>query len=53
MSDSLSTTTLITYFQGHQNLTVLIFGIIIIAVSIAIPLRQEFDEADLDQLKEE
>jgi len=52
MGESLGKTTLITYFQGHENLVVLIFGIILIAVSIAIPLRQEFDEADLNQLKE-
>jgi len=52
MGESLGKTTLITYFQGHENLVVLIFGIILIVVSIIIPLRQEFDEVDLNQLKE-
>ena len=52
MGESLGKTTLVTYFQGHENLVVLIFGIVLIAVSIMIPLRQEFDEADLEQIKE-
>jgi hypothetical protein len=29
---------------------ILVFGIILVAVSFAIPLRQEFDEEDLKQL---
>jgi len=53
MGESLGKTTLITYFQRHEDLVVLIFGIILIAVSIVIPLRQEFDEVDLEQLKEQ
>ena len=53
MGESLGKTTLITYFHGHENLVVLVFGIILIAVSIVIPLRQEFDEVDLNQLKEQ
>ncbi len=36
----------------HGALAVLIFGILLVAVSILIPLRQEFDEADWKQLKE-
>ena len=52
MGESLGKTTLVTYFQGHENITVLIFGIFLIVVSIVIPLRQEFDEVDLNQLKE-
>jgi len=52
MGESLGKTTLITYFQGHENLVVLIFGIVLIAVSIVIPLRQEFDEVDLNQIQE-
>jgi len=52
MGESLGKTTLVTYFQGHENLVILIFGIVLIAVSIVIPLRQEFDETDLEQLKE-
>jgi len=53
IGESLGKTTLITYFQGHENLIVLLFGIFLIAVSIAIPLRQEFDEVDLKQLQEQ
>lgn len=52
MGESLGNTTIISYFQGHENLTVLTFGIVLIVVSIVIPLRQEFDEADLVQLEE-
>ncbi|WP_457750157.1 YeeE/YedE thiosulfate transporter family protein [Sulfurimonas sp.] len=52
MGESLGKTTLVSYFHGHENLVVLIFGIILIAVSIIIPLRQEFDEIDLSQLEE-
>jgi len=52
MGESLGKTTLVSYYHGHENLIVLVFGIILIAVSILIPLRQEFDEADLQQLKE-
>ena len=51
MGESLGKTTLVSYFHGHESLSVLVFGIILIAVSIIIPLRQEFDEADLNQLK--
>ncbi len=50
MGESLGTTTLVDIFKGHESLTVLIFGLILIAISIAIPLRQELDEADLEQL---
>jgi len=53
MGESLGKTTLVTYFQGHENLVVLLFGIMLIAVSIAIPLRQELDEVDLNQLQEQ
>ncbi|QOP44500.1 hypothetical protein FJR45_11300 [Sulfurimonas sediminis] len=52
MGESLGKTTLVSYFNGHENLSVFVFGIILIIVSIVIPLRQEFDEADLQQLKE-
>ncbi len=37
-------------FQGHEEMSVLIFGIALVAISILIPLRQEFDEADLKLL---
>jgi len=52
MGESLGKTTLVSYFHGHENLVVLVFGIFLIGVSIIIPLRQEFDEVDLEQLEE-
>ncbi len=52
MGESLGKTTLVSYFHGHENLVVLVFGIFLIVVSIIIPLRQEFDDVDLEQLKE-
>lgn len=51
MGESLGKTTLLTYFNNHQNMTILIFGIGLIIISIVIPLRQELDDADLEQLK--
>lgn len=53
MGESLGKTTLVSYFHGHETLTILIFGAILIIVSIIIPLREEFDEVDLNQLKEQ
>jgi len=50
MGESLGKTTLLTYFHGHETLSILIFGIALIVISIVIPLRQEFDELDLKQL---
>jgi uncharacterized protein len=50
MGPDLGKTTL-TGTQGDAGtVTVLVFGIALIAVSILIPLRQEFDEADLKLL---
>ena len=50
MGESLGKTTLLTYFHGHETLSIFIFGIALIVISIVIPLRQEFDELDLKQL---
>jgi hypothetical protein len=50
MGESLGKPTLVTYFQGHESLVVLIFGLLLVGISIAIPLVEEFDQADLDQL---
>jgi hypothetical protein len=52
IGESLGKTTLTTMFKGHESLTVLLFGIALIIVSIVIPLRQELDEADLEQLND-
>ncbi len=37
-------------FKGHEDLTVLVFGIALVVISILIPKLEEFDEADLEQL---
>ncbi len=52
MGENLGKPTLLEYFEGHETLTILIFGIGLVIISIMIPLRQEFDEADLEKLKE-
>jgi len=39
------------FFKGHEDLTMLIFGITIIIISILIPKLEEFDEVDLAQLE--
>lgn len=52
MGESLGKPTLLEYFKGHEALTILIFGVGLVIISILIPLRQEFDEADLEKLKE-
>jgi uncharacterized membrane protein YedE/YeeE len=52
MGESLGETTLLTYFHGHETLTILIFGVALIVVSIIIPLRQEFDKVDLNLLED-
>lgn len=53
MGESLGKTTLTNLFQGHEELTVLIFGIVLVLISILIPKRELFDEADLSQLPDE
>jgi len=50
MGPSFGKMTLTTLFVGHETLSVLIFGIGLVIISIMIPLREEFDEADLEQL---
>ena len=52
MGESLGKITLLDYFQGHEEVTVLIFGLVIVAISILIPELQEYDELDLAQLEE-
>jgi membrane protease YdiL (CAAX protease family) len=52
MGESLGKTTLVDIFKGHESLSVLIFGIVLIIIAVIIPLRQELDEADLKQLEE-
>ena len=47
MGPNLGKLNLTGYFAGHQSLIVLLFGICLIAISIAIPLIEEIDEDDL------
>jgi len=51
MGSSLGDLTLTSVFEGHETMAVLIFGIGLVIVSILIPLREELDEVDLQQLK--
>ena len=47
MGPNLGKLNLTGYFTEHQSLVVLIFGILLIAISIAIPLIEEIDADDL------
>ena len=51
IGESLGKPTLVSLFQGHETLVVLIFGIGLILISIMIPLREELDSEDLKQLE--
>jgi len=50
MGPDLGNSTLTGIAGEYGTLVILVFGIALAAVSILIPLRQEFDEADLKQL---
>ena len=50
MGESLGKNILPDFFKGHEDMTAIIFGLAIIAIAIAIPKRELFDEADLSQL---
>jgi len=52
MGPSFGNMTLTSIFVGHETLAVLLFGIGLVVISILIPLREEFDEADLEQLND-
>jgi membrane protease YdiL (CAAX protease family) len=47
MGPNLGKLTLNGYFENHQALSVLIFGLVLVAISIAIPLLEETDEDDI------
>jgi uncharacterized membrane protein YedE/YeeE len=53
MGDSMGKTILTDLFQGHENMTVLVFGVVITLIAIAIPKVELFDEADLSKLPDE
>lgn len=50
MGPSFGNMTLTSLFEGHETLAVFIFGIGLVIISIMIPLREELDEADLEQI---
>jgi hypothetical protein len=47
MGTNLGNLTLTGYFEDHQGITALIFGLVLIAISIAIPLLEETDADDI------
>ena len=53
MGDSLGKLTLLDFFKGHEDIVVLIFGIVITIIAIAIPKVELFDEVDLAQLPDD
>jgi len=46
MGSNLGNLNLTGYYAEHQSLVVLLFGVVLIAISIAIPLLEEIDEDD-------
>ena len=52
MGESFGKSILPDFFQGHEDMTALIFGVIVIIIAIVIPKLELFDEADLSQLSE-
>jgi hypothetical protein len=53
MGESLGTTILPEFFKGNEDMTAIIFGLAVIAIAIAIPKRELFDEADLSKLPDD
>ncbi len=51
MGESLGKSMLPDFFKGNEAISVLIFGVALVIISIMIPKLEEFDEADLAQLK--
>lgn len=51
MGENLGKISILDFVKGYENISVLVFGIIITAISILIPEIQEFDEQDLKQLE--
>ena len=53
MGENLGKSILPDFFKGHEDMTALIFGLIVVLVAIVIPKLELFDEADLSQLPDE
>jgi len=53
MGESLGKDILTDYFKGDEDMTAIIFGLVVIAIAIAIPKIELFDEADLCRLPDD
>ena len=53
MGESLGKLILPQFFKGNEELTVLIFGIVVTIIAIIIPKRELFDEEDLKKLPDD
>ena len=53
MGESLGKSILPDLFQGHEDMTALIFGVVLIVIAMAIPKLELFDEADLCKLPDD
>jgi len=53
MGESLGKSILPDFFKGSEDMTAVIFGVIVIVIAIAIPKLELFDEADLSQLPDD
>jgi hypothetical protein len=53
MGESLGKLTLLDFFKGHEDLVVLIFGVIVTIIAIAIPKVELLDDAELSQLNKD
>ncbi len=53
MGESMGESILTDFFKGNEDLTVLIFGVVVTLIAIAIPKLELYDEADLSKLPED
>ncbi len=53
MGESLGKSILPDFFKGSEDITAIVFGVVVIVIAIAIPKRELLDEADLAQLPED
>jgi uncharacterized membrane protein YedE/YeeE len=53
MGDSSGKTILTDFFKGNEDMTAIIFGVVVILIAIAIPKIELFDEADLRKLPDD
>jgi len=52
MGENFGKSILPNFFKGSEDITALVFGVIMILLAILIPKKELFDEADLSQLPE-